>query len=66
MSVVQIRCPKCNGTRQDVVKEHEPETTSMNMRVTLRCTGRWDCGHEWEDRVISHHAEKMRDRGARI
>ena len=63
MSVRRTHCPRCNGTRMEVIAEHEPETTALNMRVTLKCTGRWDCGHEWEDTVMSHHARREREAG---
>ena len=65
MSVRRVMCPKCNGTRKTVVTEHNPETTDMNMRVTLRCDSPL-CEHEWEGRVMSHHTQARRGRGLRV
>lgn len=58
------RCPKCGALQYTdiVVKAHNPETTDMNMRATLRCADE-DCGHEWEGRVTSPHHQRGRERG---
>lgn len=58
--VASIQCPECGCRNNEVVKEHNPETTDMNMRVTLRCL---DYGHTWEGRVMSHHTRKLRREG---
>lgn len=35
------RCPKCGAFQysDNIVKAHNPDTTDMNMRATLRCGG---------------------------
>jgi DNA-directed RNA polymerase subunit RPC12/RpoP len=53
-------CPECNSRQLEVVKEHDPETSNMNMRVTFKCA---DCGHIFEGRKTSHHHTRMRRKG---
>ena len=71
------KCPKCGKYQYTdiVVKAHNPDTTDMNMRATLRCGGMVliesphkvfppaGCGHEWEGMVTSPHYERQRRRG---
>jgi uncharacterized Zn finger protein len=75
------KCPSCGALQFSdcVVKAHNPETTDLNMRVTLRCGGPvpdvvWKgqvfpsedaegCGHVWEGLVTSPNHEKQRERG---
>tara|TARA_B100001094_G_C17894042_1_gene653111 strand:+ start:113 stop:316 length:204 start_codon:yes stop_codon:yes gene_type:complete len=58
------QCPKCGKYQYTdiVVKAHNPDTTDMNMRATLRCQHE-GCGHEWEGKVTSPHHERQRQRG---
>ena len=50
-------CPKCQSRWIETVKIHNPETTDMNARATLRCE---TCKHEWEDRITSPHYRELR------
>jgi len=61
------KCPKCGATQwgDDIVKVHNPDTTDMNMKATLRCVDP-DCGHEWEGLVMSNHHRRGRERGEYI
>jgi len=63
MAVRLTRCPKCECSRQDVLKEHNPKTTDLNMRATLKCR---QCEHEFEARITSHHTKNQRRRGRLI
>ncbi len=60
MAVRVNHCPECKITLLTVLKEHNPATTDMNMRVTLKCE---ECSHEFEDRTTSRHHQKMREMG---
>lgn len=62
MAEYLIECPKCNKYDVVVVKEHNPDTTDMSMRATLRCQHE-GCGHEWEGWVTSPHYNRMRESG---
>jgi len=65
MSEILNRCPKCGAFQyfDNIVKEHNPDTTDMNMQATLRCN---KCNHEWEGLVTSPHYKKGRERGLYI
>ena len=40
------KCPKCYALEPEVLVIHNPETTDLNAKPTLKC---WDCLHTWED-----------------
>lgn len=44
-----ITCPECNSTEVEVVQIHDPHTTNINCRATLRCEN----GHTWEGLVAN-------------
>ena len=58
------QCPKCGRYQYTdiVVKAHNPDTTDMNMRATLRCSS-GDCNHVWEGWTTSPHYDRQRELG---
>lgn len=61
------RCPECGQFQyaENIIKEHNPETTQMNMNVTLRCTNS-TCDNEWEGLTASPYHLQQRRRGLSI
>jgi len=53
-------CPKCNSFAVSVVKIHNPETTDMNAKASLKCR---DCDHEWEGKETSPYHKECRRKG---
>ncbi len=54
------QCKKCKKSGPfETVKEHNPDTADMNMRVTLKCS----CGHIDEYSVASYSHREKRRRG---
>jgi len=60
MSQILTTCPKCESRHVETKIIHNPDTTNMNAKATLRCQ---DCQHEWEGRVTSPYHEENRRRG---
>jgi uncharacterized Zn finger protein len=56
-------CPQCRSRQVEVVTVHNPDTQDMNSNATLKCG---ECGHTWEDRVMSEHHREKRRRGLAI
>ncbi len=56
-------CPECNSSCLEVVKIHNPETTDMNCKASLKCI---HCEHEWEGEITSPFHKKQRELGYRI
>ena len=59
-SMMQNRCTKCTDVRLKTIKEINPETNDMNMRVICKCES---CGHEDEYLEMSHNMERSLNRG---
>lgn len=60
------RLTQCKGCKKyanevsfETIKEHNPETQDLNMRVTLKCS----CGHVDEYLVASHSYKRKRRKG---
>ena len=63
MSEQLNQCPKCKSINYSVVKVHNPDTTDMNSKATLKC---YKCKHEWEDLIASKYHQEQTERGFRI
>ena len=54
------RCPKCRSFEVETKVVHDPNTSAMNCKATLKCS---DCEHEWEGEVTSPWLERQRESG---
>jgi hypothetical protein len=54
------QCPACKSTSVETLAVHNPNTTNMNAKATLKCS---QCSHTWEGHIASDHHKEQRRRG---
>lgn len=53
-------CVNCNSTKLNIIKEHNPDTNDLNMKVDMKCN---DCGHIDIYKIMSYKTRKKWKKG---